>query len=124
MQIGRNGWDTPNKREADFSSGPMDRPVFVQGPFGDQTPFPVNYEYSDSTPARLARTIDALLYGPYNRQNFINLFYALPEIFAPVHEIASRVADANFQLRAINSDKVIENDKDFNRLFTEPNPLM
>src|SRR3569833_3224459 len=124
MQIGRNGWDTKNKREADLNSGPNDRPIYVQGPFGDQTAMPVNYEYSGDAPARLSRTIESLLYGPYNRQNFINLFYALPEIFAPVHEIASRVADADYQLRATRDDKIITNDEAFNRLFNDANPLM
>lgn len=39
-----------------------------------------------------------LLDGFYSKQNFIELFYTLPEVFAPVHEIARRVADANWQL--------------------------
>lgn len=100
------------------------RPVFVQGPFGDQSPFPINYEYSGDAPAKLNRTFDNLLYGPYNKQNFINLFYSLPEIFAPVNEIATRVADAVWQLRSNRDDSIQTNDADFNRLFSSPNPLM
>src|SRR6187551_2296249 len=96
--------------------------VFVQGPFGDQ--YSMNdYEYSGDAPARLDRTIDNLLYGQYGRQNFIQLFYCLPEIFAPINEIASRVADATWQLRKSWNDEVDYNDPDFNRLFTKPNPL-
>jgi hypothetical protein len=115
-------WDVKQKR--DFSPNNENHPVYVQGPFGDQTPFPVNYEYSGDAPARLNRTIDALLLGPTNRQNFINLFYSLPEVFAPVHEIASRVASATWQLKKKMDDSVVTNDADFNRLFDTPNPLM
>jgi hypothetical protein len=96
--------------------------VYVQGPFGDQ--FAMNdYEYSGDAPAKLNRTIDNLLYGSYGRQNFINLFYCLPEIFAPVNEIASRVADATWQLKKSWNDEIDYSDKDFNRLFSQPNPL-
>lgn len=119
MQIGLKGWDC---QQRNFS--PATAPTYVQGPFGIQTPFPVNYEYSGDAPAKLSMTIDNLLYGANNRQNFINLFYSLPEIFAPVHEIASRVADAVWQLRAIRTEEVKTDDSDFNRLFTQPNPLM
>lgn len=119
------GFNVKQKRDFNPGTDETNRPVFVQGPFGDQSPFPVNYEYSGDAPARLSRTIDNLLYGPHNRQNFINLFYSLPEIFAPINEIASRVADAAWQLRRTGSkDDIITNDVDFNRLFSDPNPLM
>lgn len=123
MQINTQNWDVPQKREFGGDIAASGNPVFVQGPFGDQSSFP-NYEYSGDAPARLRRTIDNLLEGPYHRQNFINLFYCLPEIAAPVHEIASRVADAAWQLRSDRTDEVITTDKDFNRLFSNPNPLM
>lgn len=123
MQIGATGWDVQQKRSG-MSIDDINRPTFVQGPFGDQSPFPVNYEYSGDAPARLNRTIDNILYGPHSRQNFIQLFYTLPEIFAPVNEIASRVADACWQLRRDRDDQVVTTDENFNRLFTNPNPLM
>lgn len=121
MQIDTTGFNLQKRTmsESDLSN----RPVFVQGPFGDQSPFP-NYEYSGDAPARLNRTVDLLLEGPNSRQNFINLFYCLPEIFAPVHEIASRVADAVWELRRTRDDQVMTDDINFNRLFTSPNPLM
>lgn len=122
MQITGQGWDVPQKRDFSYDAG--NPPVYVQGPFGDQTPFPVNYEYSGDAPAKLNRTIDNLLYGAYNKQNFISLFYCLPEIFAPVHEIASRVADAEWQLRRKMDNGVVTTDEAFNRLFSRPNPLM
>lgn len=122
MQIDAKGWDTLQKR--DFAPDTSGQPVFVQGPFGQQTPFPVNYEYSGDAPARLSYTIDNLLSGPYSRQNFIALFYSLPEIFAPVNEIASRVADAVWQLRSVRDESVDDGNKAFNKLFTDPNPLM
>lgn len=78
------------------------------------------YEYSDTEPA--GWSIDDLLEGAHSRHNFINLFYCLPEIFAPINEIASRVADATWLLKK-KDDSVDWNDKDFNRLFSQPNPL-
>lgn len=109
-------------RSAGITADSFPDKVFVQGPFGDQ--YHINdYEYSGDAPARLDRTIDNLLYGDYGRQNFIQLFYCLPEIFAPINEIASRVADATWQLRKSWNDEVDYNDNEFNRLFSKPNPL-
>lgn len=110
------------KRSAGITADSIPQTVYVQGPFGDQTVIN-DYEYSGDAPAHLNRTIDNLLYGQYGRQNFIQLFYCLPEIFAPINEIASRVADATWQLRKSWNDEVDYNDADFNRLFTKPNPL-
>lgn len=96
------------------------------------------YEYSDDRPPYISYThgtdlehaIQSLLHGYYSDCNFIELFYCLPEIFAPVNEIASRVADATWQLRkirktgALHDDEVIYNDPNFNRLFSRPNPFV
>lgn len=81
------------------------------------------YEYSFDDP-RIAGYLDALFEGYYCDQNFMELFYALPEVFAPVHEIASRVADANWQLKKSWNDEVDYGNADFNRLFSQPNPLV
>ena len=71
--------------------------------------------------------IAALLDGFYAPQNYLSLFYSLPEIFAPIHEIASRVADATWQLVKYNvtnnEEKIDFNNEAFNRLFEQPNPL-
>jgi disulfide oxidoreductase YuzD len=83
-----------------------------------------HYEWSIDEPAALRSGIYNLLNGFYSNQNFVELFYSVPEVFAPVHEIASRVADCNFQLRKSWNDEVDYNDADFNRLFTQPNPLV
>lgn len=91
--------------------------VFIEreGPF---------YEWSTDEPASLKSGIYNLLHGFYSTQNFIELFYSLPEVFAPVHEIAKRVSDGNFQLCKDWNDEVDYKDADFNRLFTQPNPLV
>jgi hypothetical protein len=91
---------------------------------GGKYKFGMGYEYSEFEPASLNWSIDNLLYGGYGRQNFITLFYSLPEIFAPVHEIASRVADAEWQLRRNMDDGIDYKNADWNRLTTSPNPLM
>jgi len=82
------------------------------------------YEYSEYEPQHLENYLESFLGGHYSKQNYINLFYCLPEIFAPVNEIASRVADANWQLRKNSNDEVVYNDPYFNKLFEYPNPLM
>ena len=65
-----------------------------------------------------------LLHGHYAGANFINLFYCLPEVFAPVHEIASRVSDAKWELCKTMNDEVDYKNEQFNRLFEQPNPLL
>jgi hypothetical protein len=83
------------------------------------------YEYSPDNPLpQIEASIENVLNGYYSSYNYLQLFYRLPEVFAPVHEIASRVSDAVWQLRKYNSDEVIYDDADFNRLFDKPNPLM
>lgn len=95
----------------------------------------IEREYSEQRPPHIRYTdietaIQSLINGYYSDCNFIELFYCLPEIFAPVNEIASRVADATWQLRkirktgALHDDEVIYTDTNFNRLFSKPNPLM
>lgn len=115
MQITSSGWDNIQKRNAEFPSK-----VFIE-----QDGKGI-FEYSQVAPPLLSMTYDveSLLEGPYGRDNFINLFYLLPEIFAPVNEIASRVADAVWQLRKEWNDEVDYSNKDFNRLFSQPNPMM
>lgn len=65
-----------------------------------------------------------ILNGAYADVNFIELFNCVPEIAAPVHEIATRVADANFKLMKTYGDKSQDTgNAQFNRLFSQPNPL-
>src|SRR6478735_5122068 len=64
------------------------------------------YEYSTQPPAQLEWNIQNLLSGFYATQNYIELFYSVPEVFAPVHEIAKRVSDDNWQLCKEWNDEV------------------
>lgn len=125
-----------------YTPDPLPEKVFVNGkgwPYAGLPGYDSNglpeWEYSSMQPPALGRNfdiesyIDNILYGSYGDQNFINLFYCVPEIFAPIHEIASRVSDASWQLRkirksgGIHDDEVIYTDASFNRLFANPNPL-
>lgn len=83
----------------------------------------LDQSYSFQAPPMLeSSALDALnRFAP--GQNFIDLFECLPEVFAPVHEIAKRVAGGTFQLVRSWNDEVDYNDADFNRLFSQPNPL-
>jgi hypothetical protein len=103
-----------NERGFEF---PIPQKIFIEND-GPQR------EYSEYEPSGMKSKIDNLLNGVYASNNFIELFYSIPEVFAPVHEIASRVADANWQLKKNSDDEVIFNNADFNRLFSQPNPLM
>lgn len=83
-----------------------------------------NFEYSEIPPPHVNWSIEGLLEGKTGKQNFISLFYLLPEIFAPVNEIASRVSSAVWQLKKESNDEVVYNNKQFNKLFSKPNALM
>lgn len=91
--------------------------VFVQqeGPY---------YEYSDTEPPGVRNRVHDLINGLYSSQNFIELFTCLPEVFAPVHEIASRVSDAVWELRKEWNDEIDYKNEYFNKLFSQPNPFM
>lgn len=65
----------------------------------------------------------SLIYGGYAAHNFIELFHCVPEIFAPIHAVASRIANADWQLRRSYNDEIIYNNKQWNGLFSQPNPL-
>lgn len=65
----------------------------------------------------------SLIYGGHAKSNFIELFHCVPEIFAPIHAIASRIANADFQLRKTFNDEVQYKNATWNRLFNTPNPL-
>lgn len=113
-QFMRENGMTANKRAVQF---PIPQKVYIEndGP---------NKVYSEYSPDGVKAKIDDLINGAYASNNFIELFYSIPEVFAPVHEIASRVADANWQLKKNSDDEVNFNNSDFNRLFSQPNPLM
>lgn len=103
-------------RDASFIPDAVPEKVFVE-----KKP---EYEYTDMEPAEFKRRLGQLLDGYYGQSNFLELFHCLPEIFAPIHEIASRVADAHWELRKAWNDEVDFKDPDFNRLFSAPNPFM
>lgn len=123
MEIDRTGWSNVKTRSY---GGVSDIPekVFIQSEHSQLPGNSPQYEYSELPPAHTKWSIEDLLCGHYGRQNFITLFYCLPEVFAPVNEIASRVADAVWQLRKEWNDEVDYKNADFNRLFSSPNPLM
>lgn len=60
----------------------------------------------------------------YTDSELITLFHSIPEIHSAVDAIASRVADATWQLVKDFNDQTDFKDVDFNRLFTQPNPVM
>jgi hypothetical protein len=81
-----------------------------------------SFEYSVDPPATVDKFY-SVLYGGYAMQNFVELFYSLPEVFAPINEIASRVADANWQLLKSWNDEIDYSDPWFNEKFEKPNAL-
>jgi HK97 family phage portal protein len=69
------------------------------------------------------RGVDNPFTGNVASRNFLELFDCVPEIFAPIHAIASRIANADFQLRKYRNDQVVYDNEDWNRLYNTPNPL-
>ncbi len=70
----------------------------------------------------LGRFMNAV-WGQYSDSSLINIYHTMPEVFAPVHHIAFRVAQAKWQVRKISNDEVVYDNKNLNRLLSEPNPL-
>jgi len=87
------------------------------------------HSYSLTDPEFAVRSPNlSTLYGQrgskfFTDEELITLFHSVPEIFAPIHEIASRVSDAVWELKKWTNDEIVYNDADFNRLFSTPNPL-
>lgn len=59
--------------------------------------------------------------GGYSEANMITLFESIPEVFAPIDVIASRVVNGIFQLKKIKTDEVVYDNKKWNKLTTQPN---
>lgn len=59
--------------------------------------------------------------GGYSEANMIALFESIPEVFAPIDAIASRVTNGIFQLKRIKNDEIVYDNKAFNRLTSKPN---
>ena len=61
------------------------------------------------------------LVGGYSEANMITLFETIPEVFAPVDIIASRVQNGIFQLKKLSTDEVVYDNKKWNQLTARPN---
>lgn len=60
--------------------------------------------------------------GGYSEQNMITVFENIPEVFAPIDAIASRVANGVFQLKRIKDDEIVYDNRSWNRLMEkQPN---
>lgn len=81
---------------------------------------PMSYTFDPST--GFASYFEQIISGLNGAQNLLTLSECVPEIFAPIHEIASRVADAVWELKRFSTDNPIYSDNKFNDLFSSPNP--
>lgn len=63
------------------------------------------------------------VWGVYSKASLIALYHTTAEIYAPVHEIASRVSGAKFIVKKQSNDEVVYENKELNRLLSSPNPL-
>lgn len=59
--------------------------------------------------------------GGYSEKNMMKLALCIPEIFAPVHEIASRVAAGSYTLRKVKNGDLVEDNPIWNKLSDRPN---
>lgn len=83
-----------------------------------------SYEWSFDAPAYITDPDNSLLEGNYSTDNWLNIFEIMPEIFAPINEIASRVSSLNFVLKKESDDQIVWDNKKFNELFLSPNPFV
>ena len=63
------------------------------------------------------------VWGQYSDSSLINLYHTMAEIYAPVYQRASRVAQGLWQVKKLENDEVVYDSKDLNRLMESPNPL-
>lgn len=94
----------------------------VTGPVVVSEDGPGHFEYTVDGDHR----IHDLLYGFYGPSNFVTLAECIPELAAPINEIATRVASAAWQLRKDWNDEIDYTSStyaEFNRLFSRPNPM-
>lgn len=61
--------------------------------------------------------------GGHTEENLLTLFKSLPEVFAPIDGIASRVKNGRFQVKRISNDEVVYSKLELNKLLMQPNPF-
>jgi len=59
----------------------------------------------------------------YTDQNLVELFGSIAEVYAPIHAIATRVANAKYELRKVSDDSPVKDNTYVNRILQQPNPL-
>ena len=62
-------------------------------------------------------------FGIYNESELIKAFHTIGEVYGPINQIASRVAQAKWILKKTKDNSIVSDNKYFNRLFTQPNPF-
>lgn len=111
----------PQKRSSALVPGSV---VYV-GADGEFDGHPMR-EWSADPPASLSaeEILENILSGAHWQSNVFELLHCLPEVRSAVHQIASRVSDAVWEVRRQSNDEPIYSDAAFNRLFSSPNPTM
>lgn len=80
--------------------------------------------YSLTAPPReLLAAFGRFIYGARADANLITLYHSIPEIYSPIDQIARRVIACDIQLKRKADDEVVTDNKDWNRLYDQPNPL-
>ena len=57
-------------------------------------------------------------------ENYLRLFESVPEVFFPIHFIASRIAGATFEVKRVKDDSIVFYKKELNKFLDQPNCLM
>ena len=57
-------------------------------------------------------------------ENYLQLFDTVPEVFFPIHFIASRIAGATFEVKRVKDDSIVFYKKELNKFLDQPNCLM
>jgi phage portal protein BeeE len=61
--------------------------------------------------------------GGYSEENILRMFKMLPEVFAPLDGIASRVCNGVFTVRRKSNDEIVYSKNELNKLLSQPNPF-
>lgn len=62
--------------------------------------------------------------GGNSDANVLTMFKTLPEVFAPINGIASRVCNGRFVVKRMSNDEIVYSKTELNKLLDSPNPFM
>ena len=73
----------------------------------------------------LLSMMDGLTHPTVAGNNFMEMFYTIPEVFWPINFIAKRISEAHFDIKRIKDDSIVWCDRrNLSSILTRPNPIV